>query len=145
MPDQKFSRDAVRYVLIIVIDNPHFQPGSGAAKRPSANVTRLLIVDQDPYHFGHSPDFNQRKAKSLLKTGMELWFDAGPNCEADFILVFVISLLLPEKHRYDDAKVVDNGGTAVRHLAPPALGSEPVALDLAVSSQEGTAKGQHRR
>jgi hypothetical protein len=100
-------------------------------------------VAQHAHHLRHAPELDHGKAEAGFERRVQLGLDAGADAEADLVFAFVFAGRQLQQHGRDHAEVVDDGGAGLGHLAPPALRTEAIRLDLAVAGRDGAHQGDH--
>ena len=71
-----------RDVAILRVDHTHVDARHRAPEGARTDLPRRLVVEEDAHHFGHAPDFDQRKTKTLLENTMKLRLGSGADAKA---------------------------------------------------------------
>src|SRR5438132_11974134 len=145
MADHQLAVHPNRNVAVLRVDHAHVDPGYRTSEGARADLPWRLIVEEDAHHFGHAPDFDQRKTEALLEDAMKLRLRSGADAKAHGMPALLFAGRPAEQQRHYDAEIVHHGRTGLSDLGPPAVRMKPIRLDLAASIQQCTIERYHRR
>ena len=136
MTDNHFATFANGNVVVFAIDDAHFEAGLRPAHCARIDMSRLLVGDQDFTHLGHAPTLDQGKPKALLERSMDRWLKPCSKTKADFVITILWTGRLVQKHRDNNAKIVDDCRLGLADFAPPAGSAEAFRHNLGAASEQ---------
>src|SRR6266851_916349 len=97
MTDDHLAWRADHDILVLLVDDADVDARGRSSERTGTNLARRLVIEQHAYHFGHAPDFDQRKAEPLFEHTVELRLGARPKTKADAVAALFVAFGIPSR------------------------------------------------